>query len=174
MWDDPGIDRPEARAVCEHFFASHCFRGMHIRLCMLCHEPDWDDLEEQIGRKEGGAMTVNMEKINAFANLRILLDQYVPSRELSLARTKLDECLMWLDRCEPTAEAIARELAGKRPVETITNPVTGETFKPADLDKAPVPEDTPVPEPIPDIPGGSAARDWKIPPLLCTSSGAYS
>ena len=38
----------EARAACEHFYASHCYRGMSIRLCMTCHEPDWDDLAEQL------------------------------------------------------------------------------------------------------------------------------
>ena len=40
--------QPEARAVCEHFYASHCYRGMSIRLCMMCHQPDWDDLERQL------------------------------------------------------------------------------------------------------------------------------
>lgn len=40
---------PEARAVCEHFYASYCYRGMSIRLCMTCGEPDWDDLAEQLG-----------------------------------------------------------------------------------------------------------------------------
>ena len=44
--------QPEARAVCEHFYASHCYRGMSIRLCMTCHEPDWDDLAEQLGEPE--------------------------------------------------------------------------------------------------------------------------
>ena len=42
-------DQAEARAVCEHFYASHCYRGMSVRLCMTCHEPDWDDLERQLG-----------------------------------------------------------------------------------------------------------------------------
>ncbi len=45
---------PEARAVCEHFYASHCYRDMSIRLCMTCHEPDWDDLAEQLA----GAATI--------------------------------------------------------------------------------------------------------------------
>jgi hypothetical protein len=40
--------QPEARAVCEHFYASHCYRGMSVRLCMTCHEPDWDDLAGQL------------------------------------------------------------------------------------------------------------------------------
>ena len=46
-------DTPEARAVCEHFYASHCYRGLSIRLCMTCHEPDWDDLAEQLGKAAG-------------------------------------------------------------------------------------------------------------------------
>ena len=41
-------EQPEARAVCEHFYASHCYRGMSVRLCMTCHEPDWDDLAGQL------------------------------------------------------------------------------------------------------------------------------
>lgn len=41
-------DQAEARAVCEHFYASHCYRGMSISLCSLCHQPDWDDLERQM------------------------------------------------------------------------------------------------------------------------------
>jgi hypothetical protein len=41
-------DQAEARAVCEHFYASHCYRGMSIKLCMMCHQPDWDDLERQL------------------------------------------------------------------------------------------------------------------------------
>lgn len=40
--------QPEARAVCEHFYASHCYRGMSIRLCMTCGDPDWDDLAGQL------------------------------------------------------------------------------------------------------------------------------
>ena len=44
-------DTPEAAAVCEHFYASHCYRGMSIRLCMTCGDPDWDDLAEQLDRK---------------------------------------------------------------------------------------------------------------------------
>lgn len=37
--------------------------------------------------------------------------EYEPSRERSLAITKLDECEMWLARCEPTQEAIERDQA---------------------------------------------------------------
>lgn len=47
--------QPEARAVCEHFYASHCYRGMSVRLCMTCHEPDWDDLAEQLASAARGS-----------------------------------------------------------------------------------------------------------------------
>jgi hypothetical protein len=46
-----------------------------------------------------------------FAKMRDLLSEYQPSRERSLAITKLDECEMWLARCEPTEEARNRDLA---------------------------------------------------------------
>ena len=49
----PVSSQPEAQAVCEHFYASHCYRGMEIRLCMPCHEPDWDDLERQLREAAG-------------------------------------------------------------------------------------------------------------------------
>jgi hypothetical protein len=39
----------EQAAVCEHHFISHVYRGMSIRLCQFCHQPDWNDLEEQFG-----------------------------------------------------------------------------------------------------------------------------
>lgn len=44
-----------------------------------------------------------------FARMRELLEEYEPSRERSLAATKLDECEMWLERCTPTGEAIQRD-----------------------------------------------------------------
>ena len=47
-----------------------------------------------------------------FARMRELLDEFVPSRERSLAATKLDECEMWLRHCEPTDEAKLRDQAG--------------------------------------------------------------
>lgn len=40
---------------------------------------------------------------------RELLEQYEPSRERSLAATKLDEFEMWLARCTPTKEALERD-----------------------------------------------------------------
>ena len=49
-----------------------------------------------------------------FARMRELLDEHEPSRERSLAATKLDECEMWLARCAPTEEARSRDLAESR------------------------------------------------------------
>jgi hypothetical protein len=49
--------QPEARAVCEHFYASHCYRGMSVRLCMTCHEPDWDDLAGQLAEARASEIT---------------------------------------------------------------------------------------------------------------------
>lgn len=51
-----------------------------------------------------------------FARVRELLDEFGPSRERSLAATKLDECEMWLARCQPTAEAFNRDQAAPAPV----------------------------------------------------------
>lgn len=44
-----------------------------------------------------------------FTRMRELLEEYQPSRELSLAKTKLDECELWLTRCQPTIEALTRD-----------------------------------------------------------------
>lgn len=46
-----------------------------------------------------------------FAKMRELLSEYKPSRELSLAATKLDECELWLSKCVPTDEAANRDQA---------------------------------------------------------------
>lgn len=48
-----------------------------------------------------------------FARVRDLLDEYQPSRERSLAATKLDEAEMWLAKCTPTAEAANRDQASE-------------------------------------------------------------
>lgn len=50
-----------------------------------------------------------------FARMRDLLDEFEPSREKSLAATKLDECEMWLARATPTQEALSRETAAAPP-----------------------------------------------------------
>ena len=33
-----------AAEPCEHYWAYHCFDGLSVRLCQLCHEPDWDSV----------------------------------------------------------------------------------------------------------------------------------
>lgn len=40
---------------------------------------------------------------------RRVLEDYEPSRERSLAATKLDEFELWLSRCTPTQEAKDRD-----------------------------------------------------------------
>lgn len=50
-----------------------------------------------------------------FTQMRELLDEFEPSRERSLAATKLDECQMWLDRCQPTEEARNRDQTAPAP-----------------------------------------------------------
>ena len=47
--------------------------------------------------------------------MRELIEEHEPSRERSLAATKLDECEMWLARCTPTAEALQRDQAAPPP-----------------------------------------------------------
>jgi hypothetical protein len=51
-----------------------------------------------------------------FSRMRDLLDEYQPSRERSLAATRIDEAEMWLARCEPTTEAANRDQAAPRDV----------------------------------------------------------
>ena len=46
-----------------------------------------------------------------FARMRELLDEFEPSRERSLAATKLDECELWLSRCQPAQDALQRDQA---------------------------------------------------------------
>lgn len=53
-----------------------------------------------------------------FARMRELLEEYQPSRERSLALTKLDECGMWLTRCVPTTEALERDQCAPDPAST--------------------------------------------------------
>ena len=50
-----------------------------------------------------------------FARMRELLGEYEPSREKSLAATKLDEAEMWLARATPTEEARNRDLQAPAP-----------------------------------------------------------
>lgn len=50
-----------------------------------------------------------------FRQMRELLDEYEPSRERSLAATKLDECEMWLAKCTPTRTAVERDQCAPAP-----------------------------------------------------------
>jgi hypothetical protein len=50
-----------------------------------------------------------------FRRMRELLEEFEPSRERSLAQTKLDEAELWLTRCEPTREAIERDQCAPAP-----------------------------------------------------------
>jgi hypothetical protein len=52
-----------------------------------------------------------------FEKMREVLDEYEPSRELSLAKTKLDECQLWLTQCRPTEEALNRDQRSPNPEE---------------------------------------------------------
>jgi hypothetical protein len=49
------------------------------------------------------------------ARVRDLIEEFEPSRERSLAATKLDEMEMWLLRCKPTQEALGRDQAAAPP-----------------------------------------------------------
>lgn len=50
-----------------------------------------------------------LNPIYHFDRMRELLGEFEPSRELSLAKTKLEECEMWLGKCRPTQEALRRD-----------------------------------------------------------------
>jgi hypothetical protein len=39
---------PEDRPECEHYWVDHCYDGLSVRLCWLCHEPDWADVRRQM------------------------------------------------------------------------------------------------------------------------------
>jgi hypothetical protein len=47
--------------------------------------------------------------------MREVIAEHQPSRERSLAVTKLDALEMWLARCTPSAEALARDLRAAAP-----------------------------------------------------------
>lgn len=47
--------------------------------------------------------------------VRDLLEEFEPSRERSLAATKLDEFELWLNRCRRTAEALNCDKAAPAP-----------------------------------------------------------
>lgn len=47
-----------------------------------------------------------------FRRMRDLLDEFKPSMERSLAQVKLEECELWLSKCERTDEALNRDQSG--------------------------------------------------------------
>jgi hypothetical protein len=59
-----------------------------------------------------------MNPVYHIARMRELIEEYEPSRERSLAITKLDECEMWLAKCTPAKEALERDQAAPAPVRT--------------------------------------------------------
>lgn len=54
-------------------------------------------------------LATSREHMLTIVKTRDMLDDFKPSRERSLAATKLDEFEMWLARCEPTEEFISDE-----------------------------------------------------------------
>jgi hypothetical protein len=48
-----------------------------------------------------------------FGRMRELIEEFEPSRERSLAATKLDECEMWLAKCKPTQDSLKRDLTAR-------------------------------------------------------------
>lgn len=65
---------PMAADNCEHFFETRLLGGhpLHVRACILCRTPDWDDLREQAdelyqwGWTEGHAGQAMRTKISAY------------------------------------------------------------------------------------------------------------
>lgn len=53
-----------------------------------------------------------------FARMHELIDEFQPSRERSLALTKLKECEMLLRQCKPTEEARGRDQSASAPGTT--------------------------------------------------------
>lgn len=94
-------DQAEARAVCEHFYASHCYRGMSIRLCMMCHEPDWDDLAGQLASAARGSEIAAPEPLVMSADEFAALTQVAAT--LGWTVTKGCGCAPG-GPCEPHAE----------------------------------------------------------------------
>jgi hypothetical protein len=62
-------DQAEARAVCEHNWAYHCYGGLSVRLCQSCHEPDWDSVRAERGEAERKGALAERERIRQLARL---------------------------------------------------------------------------------------------------------
>lgn len=65
--------------------------------------------------------------------VRDLLDEIQPSRERSLAATKLDEFEMWLSRCQPTDDALNRDQASRSVIVDAGPLLAGGTIRGADI-----------------------------------------
>jgi hypothetical protein len=63
-----------------------------------------------------------LNSIYHFEKMRDVLNEFEPSRELSLAKTKLEECELWLTKCHPTKEAVERDMAAPAPDSTEEGP----------------------------------------------------
>jgi hypothetical protein len=60
-------DQAEARAVCEHNWAYHCYGGLSVRLCQSCHEPDWDSVRGEREEAERKGALAERERIRQLA-----------------------------------------------------------------------------------------------------------
>lgn len=56
-------DLPQARPVCDHSWAYHVYDGLSVRLCQLCHEPDWEDVRGELA----AAAAAERERIRRLA-----------------------------------------------------------------------------------------------------------
>lgn len=55
--------------VCEHYWAYHVHDGLSVRLCQLCHWPDWDDLRGQLGEAERKGSLAELERWRQIATM---------------------------------------------------------------------------------------------------------
>jgi len=73
-----------ARPECEHYWAHHCYDGLSVRLCQLCHEPDWADVRQQ----QAEAAAAERERLAAVipaARFRQLADWFDTDDEFKVA-----------------------------------------------------------------------------------------
>lgn len=43
-------DQAAQQPPCEHYWAYLVHDGLSVRLCQLCHEPDWEDLKQEMDK----------------------------------------------------------------------------------------------------------------------------
>lgn len=119
--------RAEAAEVCEHYWAWYCHRGMSIRLCKLCHQPDWDDLALQLSPEPPQpALCIHC----GYTPCSVICDMH-PSRFPKIAGSypgHKDNCKIWHDHytcncgyyadfCKPLEEG-SRNTSGAGPKPT--------------------------------------------------------